>query len=66
MKTNSICSQLEMKCALEVFGAVDMGLCVFVCSTMWEFVTRRVCVGVTVGGLVEVEVGMWLNAGIWL
>lgn len=47
MKTNSICSQLEMKCALEVFGAVDTGLCVFVCSTMWEFVTRHVCVGVT-------------------
>lgn len=66
MKTNSICSQLEMKCALEVFGAVDMGLCVLVCSAMWEFVTRRVCVGVTVGGLVELEVGMWLNAGIWL
>lgn len=66
MKTNSICSQLEMKCALEVFGAADVGLCVRVCSAVWEFVTRHVCVGVTAGGLVDVEVGMWTNAGIWL
>lgn len=66
MKTNSICSQLEMKCALGVFGAEVAGLRVLVCLATWEFVTRRACVGVTVGDLVDVEVGMWVNAGIWL
>lgn len=34
MKTNSICSQLEMKCALEVFGAVCVALCEFVCTVV--------------------------------
>lgn len=48
MKTNSICSQLEMKCALEAFGAV----CVSVCTRVWECVTMHVCVGVTVSDLV--------------
>jgi hypothetical protein len=66
MKTNSNCSQLEMKCALEVFGAEDAGPCVFVYLATWEFVTRHVCVGVTVGDSVDVEMGMWVNAGIWL
>lgn len=52
MKTNSICSQLEMKCALEVFGAVCVAVsvwfCEFVCLATWEFVTMHVwCMGVT-------------------
>lgn len=51
MKTNSICSQLEMKCALEVFGAVCVAVCVVPCElacwSMWEFVTVHVCMGVT-------------------
>lgn len=58
MKTNSICSQLEMKCALELFGAEDLGLCVSVYLAMWELVTGHVCVGVTVGDLVDVEMGV--------
>lgn len=57
MKTNSICSQLEMKCALEVFGAVDVGCCVSVYLALWELVTRHVCVGMTVGDLVD---GRWV------
>lgn len=28
--------------------------------------TMRVCVGVTMSDLVDVEVGLWVNVGIWL
>lgn len=71
MKTNSICSQLEMKCALEVLRAlcvtVYMWLCVILCvRPCGSVATMHVWVGVTVSDLVEAEVGMWVNAGIWL
>ena len=40
MKTNSICSHLEMKCALEVFRIVYVAVCVWLCdcvrTTVWE------------------------------
>lgn len=71
MKTNSICSQLEMKCALEVFGAVcvavDMWLCGSLCvQSCRVFVTRHVGVGVTMRDAADVEVGVWVNVGLGL
>lgn len=71
MKTNSICSQLEMKCALEVFGAVCVAVYVWLCVNLCiqscgVFVTRHVCVGVTMRDLVDMWVGVWVNVGIWL
>lgn len=58
MKTNSICSQLEMKCALEVFRIV--------CVAVRLCAHDRVGVFVTLSNLVDVEVGMRVNVGTWL
>lgn len=42
-------------------------LCVCLCeSVCMTFVTICVCVGVTVNDLVDMEVGLWVNFGIWL
>lgn len=47
--------------------AVYVWLCVNLCvQSCGVFVTRHVCVGVTMRDLVDMEMGMWVNIGIWL
>lgn len=62
MKTNSICSQLEMKCALEVFGTVCGAVYVRLCMILYV----RLCVFGTLSEWVDAEVGMWVKVGVWL